>query len=977
MALGSANPLLLATAASGGDSDPVTRSLRFDDGNNSSLYRATGSTDTTWTVSMWVKRCKLGDAQYLFSWGGDGIRFDDDDKLALWNGAGYSTSTAVFRDTSSWYHLTISCNSNVITVYVNGATHTMSEGSSHTYPAWGNAYFGKWSANNSYNFDGYLADIYGIEGSALDHTSFTSSNSYGGLKPASYTGSFGANGFHLKLDDSSDIGADSTSNSNDFTATNLSSHDVMLDTPTKNYCTLNPLDDRDTPLSEGNLRAGVGSTYSTTAGTFGMESGKWIWSTRINGTGGGTPAPAMLPASKSYSGRNVWAGASGEGWSYALSAYSDLYYDGSVLVSNLFSASDEGEIAWAVDIDAGKAWLGTVSSGSVTWYNSGDPANGTNATFTFTAGTAMKPAISSYGSGSDGSLNFGQDATYAGLESPSTTYADSNGNGSFGFQPPNGFLALCSDNLDDPTVTPSEHFGILTYSGNSSSNARTGLGFQPDLLWTKSRSTSGSSPKWFDSLRGVTKRLETDTSSAETTQSTELSSFDNDGFTLGSGSGSNYSGRTYVAWSWKAHQSTSSGSGSTTTYTVKVEDNSGDAWDYSGSFVDGSNFPTLYMELFENREDSLVSLGSVAVRSYDDDGNDMSDYSEQTYTLECADLDAIAVKWHYDTTADGDEYDTPSSYNDYLNDQKITILDGTTSEWTTNNYSNDDGTDYNYSPPTGWADGDTLKSATTSYDGSDTATLTSDSGSSGPTEKYNAAAGFTIISYSGDGYMDGDTQTLDHSLGVPLEFVMAKARTSNDGQDNGDWIVWHKDLGDYEYLFLNSSSAKRTESSDYDLIDTDTSGTQHQVIVNNGTDSSSSNYHYLNSGPYSGSDGEDYILYGWAGVEGYSKFGTYSGAGTNGVFVYTGHRPKMVWIKNIDSSANWMIFDAVRDTYNVTENYLIANNQNSEATNTDFKLDILSNGFYLFRESTAMNNSAYDYVFCSWAESPLKHANAR
>ena len=52
MALGSANPLLLATAASGGDSDPVTRSLRFDDGNNSSLYRATGSTDTTWTVSM-------------------------------------------------------------------------------------------------------------------------------------------------------------------------------------------------------------------------------------------------------------------------------------------------------------------------------------------------------------------------------------------------------------------------------------------------------------------------------------------------------------------------------------------------------------------------------------------------------------------------------------------------------------------------------------------------------------------------------------------------------------------------------------------------------------------------------------------------------------------------------------------------------------------------------------------------------------
>ena len=141
---------------------------------------------------------------------------------------------------------------------------------------------------------------------------------------------------------------------------------------------------------------------------------------------------------------------------------------------------------------------------------------------------------------------------------------------------------------------------------------------------------------------------------------------------------------------------------------------------------------------------------------------------------------------------------------------------------------------------------------------------------------------------------------------------MAKARTSNDGQDNGDWIVWHKDLSSGEYLFLNQNYSKRTEVSGYDLIATATSGTQHQVVVNNGTDDSSYNYHYLNSGPDVGT-GEDYILYGWAGVEGYSKFGTYRGAGNNGVFVYTGHRPKMVWIKNIDTTGNWFIFDAARD----------------------------------------------------------------
>ena len=156
--------------------EPVTRSLRWDDGNNSNLYRATGSTNTTWTIAMWVKRCKLGDAQYLFSWGGDGIRFDDDDKISIWNGSSYATSTAVFRDTSSWYHLTVSCSSGAITVYVNGTAQTMS--SSPSYPAWGNLYFGRWSGNTSHNFDGYLADIFGIEGEAKSPTDFIELGDY-------------------------------------------------------------------------------------------------------------------------------------------------------------------------------------------------------------------------------------------------------------------------------------------------------------------------------------------------------------------------------------------------------------------------------------------------------------------------------------------------------------------------------------------------------------------------------------------------------------------------------------------------------------------------------------------------------------------------------------------------------------------------------------------------------------------------------
>ena len=79
----------------------------------------------------------------------------------------------------------------------------------------------------------------------------------------------------------------------------------------------------------------------------------------------------------------------------------------------------------------------------------------------------------------------------------------------------------------------------------------------------------------------------------------------------------------------------------------------------------------------------------------------------------------------------------------------------------------------------------------------------------------------------------------------------------------------------------------------------------------------------------------------------------------------------------MDTTGNWFIFDAVRDTYNETVNYLRPNSSASETTNSAYKIDVLSNGFKIYVESTHMNNSAYDYVFCSFAESPFKHANAR
>ena len=90
-----------------------------------------------------------------------------------------------------------------------------------------------------------------------------------------------------------------------------------------------------------------------------------------------------------------------------------------------------------------------------------------------------------------------------------------------------------------------------------------------------------------------------------------------------------------------------------------------------------------------------------------------------------------------------------------------------------------------------------------------------------------------------------------------------------------------------------------------------------------GSDTESSDGTYFPSGPATNTtfevgsaiaDGQQSHVALFRSVEGYSKFGTYKGAGNSGVFVYTGHRPKMVWLKNIDASGSWMMFDAVRDT---------------------------------------------------------------
>jgi len=128
-------------------------------------------------------------------------------------------------------------------------------------------------------------------------------------------------------------------------------------------------------------------------------------------------------------------------------------------------------------------------------------------------------------------------------------------------------------------IKPSTFMNPKIYTGNGGTNAQTGVGFKPDLTWIKNRNASGEGHHWYDIIRGVTKRIRSDTTAAETTVSTGLTAFGTDGFTVGSTAGVNGNGNKIVSWNWKAGTSVSGNSGG-----------SGTAKSYTGSVSTASGF---------------------------------------------------------------------------------------------------------------------------------------------------------------------------------------------------------------------------------------------------------------------------------------------------------------------------------------------------------------------------------------------------
>jgi hypothetical protein len=213
----------------------------------------------------------------------------------------------------------------------------------------------------------------------------------------------------------------------------------------------------------------------------------------------------------------------------------------------------------------------------------------------------------------------------------------------------------------------------------------------------------------------------------------------------------------------------------------------------------------------------------------------------------------------------------------------------------------------------------------------------------------NASAGFSVVTYTGTNVSGA---TIGHGLGVAPSLIIIKNRTSAEA-----WPVYHRSVGATKYLVLNTTAAEATSSTPWN----NTAPTS--------TVFSLGNWNALNE------NGSNHVAYCWTPIAGYSAFGSYTGnSSTDGPFVYTGFRPRFIMTKPAGDVGAWVINDTARDTYNVSQNYLLANS--SDAQGSLVGIDILSNGFKP-RGASYNNPNGISVIYMAFAENPLKNALAR
>ena len=334
------------------------------------------------------------------------------------------------------------------------------------------------------------------------------------------------------------LGADSSGNANDFTPTNLVASDKMVDSPTNNFATWNPLAySGKTAMTEGNLNGYGDDDSSHNLGgtaTIGVTSGKWHWENRIKAVGGACSV-GIFPSNNNVLSTDDLH--QGDPSIYYKQDGNKQVDDSSSSYGNSFTTGDIIGVALNLDDD------------EIKFYKNNTVQNSGTA-ISVTATSEFYNPVQAGATNSQITANFGSDSSFAGDETAQGN-ADSGGVGDFYYEPPTDFLALCTSNLPAPSIKlPAENFNTILYDDGA--GAKTGLGFQPDMVWVKARGATND-PKVTDAVRGVEEALTPSTTAAETTYDQGLLAFGTDGFTVGTDDHfDSTTGSGMASWSWKA-----------------------------------------------------------------------------------------------------------------------------------------------------------------------------------------------------------------------------------------------------------------------------------------------------------------------------------------------------------------------------------------------------------------------------------------
>ena len=433
-----------------------------------------------------------------------------------------STSPILLK---KWHHIAVvreGTGSNQLKVYVDGTVAiTMTD--ANDYNDSNVLCIGAQQAGGGNTINGYISNVRLVKGTALYTTNFT---------PPTRTLTNVTNTKLLCCQSPTSATAASviptgsiTANGN-AAATNFNPLTTDINTvrgQETGYATLNPLVlSGGATISNGNLDILGSSPYRTTPSTIGIKSGKYYWEYFLKYfDGGSTDCHLGICLDNFTQFRDTWVLSTNYGWGYVCQVGQGYHGNSATNIGS--SGRTTGDtIAFSLDADVGELYI--YVNGII--MNSGVPV------FTGLTNGPYYPFVSTGSNASNVSCNFGQKP--------------------FKFPPPAGFQSLNAASVRPETVIarPDQYVAVTTYSGTG--NARlVNVGLEPDFVWIKQRNGTRDHVI-YDTVRGTTKELFPSGTGQENTLTGGLTSFNDDGFTVGSSSRANENSKTFVCWNLKA-----------------------------------------------------------------------------------------------------------------------------------------------------------------------------------------------------------------------------------------------------------------------------------------------------------------------------------------------------------------------------------------------------------------------------------------